>query len=1137
MVNERENSDKLDELRDVRGEDLRKREKELDESEEKIRNNEDQFKRDSEKFFEDVEKNESKINESVNKINHRFDLFKQSASDFIRSSVKTTKDTINALDKIASSIKWKLITILIIFGILFFALYAVISLDVLQINPELEKIPIDPLLIPGIATFIGLLILIIKTNSSINSNLIRTRDNENDNLNRLHEKTGEIPESDVKIESNLSTNKRNFQDIKERLAKNIAVIQDYVPGLKEYYSGKSIKHNQEYFALSLCNALSEYRLLDKESERRLMKFSSLSQTESEWLDGITSKLSKHLQVSQLVLKICYYDYTNNETNLKDIWSLLKQDQKVDELVFILMHKFNIEPKNENKGAFVEMVSGMSPFSLKEFLKLYEAFYTDLEKEKKLVLQILRDVKFSINNQKKDEIMQFLPSTAIYDNWSKQLINKVSEVLSIDNPMLLMLVYLDYIGETQASNRIWSTSRTQDSMISSVADMFVDNRIIHLENQDTENLKNICRKVISKQSEFNLSSMESKIVEQIQSNVRIKNLIAFALEARNNPIPEKIRLDYFDKILFSGDNLEEDISEGLASKIGIKKEIILLFYYDYIQLRTERKTLYKKIIDNNLTLGLAEILIEDPLSVFNNITENQKILLVKLMHSKNDFLLDDLSTSFEFHKRLIADMNNFVDFLNEQEIKNTGNVSVEKIIEVFQNENNKSRFLSMLLLSKHIIANQQWKTMTENEMDALVFSSLVLFFTQYFDVAREESCKAASVHELTVKTLYAWMERHGFEKQFGHEKITLGKICMQVFSGDITKFNGLVDFTAELQKGVLFGSTKELAGVRFDKIDSKLESMSTDDKYRKLLEKTQMALANVMTTQISVDFIEHALTSQMISAYMITRSDGRVMPIIDDYMKDSCEELARINNDDRYKNMLILDKTSGASTRIGIIPMNIKDFGNFTTLFHNAFKHAEKKFEKDNPSETNLQFTYNLIRVIPSDLTFKHLELGGAESRENPVKTISELVKTQLGVLDRIKIAASSKEDKTPTVALQDIITMLFNKNTNIVSLVGDSVISIISSEKAFQNISNNGGFDRELKRHYNVSENTELAKTIYMKHQSNDQGTLVELIDIVSSILNKNKITISEKEINIFCKSVFDSMIDIANILYSSSSD
>ncbi len=648
---------------------------------------------------------------------------------------------------------------------------------------------------------------------------------------------------------------------------------------------------------------------------------------------------------------------------------------------------------------------------------------------------------------------------------------------------------------------------------------------------------ICYDIISKQPEFNLASIESKILEQIQTNIRIKNIVAFALEARNNPIQQKIRLDYFDKILFSGNNLENDICEGLGNKTGIKKEIILLFYYDYIQSRTDRKTMYKNIKDNNFVLDLSEILIEDSASVFNNITPDQKDLLVKLMNSKKDFLLDDLSSSFDFHKRIIEDMNKFVGFLDDQNIKNNQTISTENIIDIFQNENNKSRFQSMLLLSKHIIANQQWKVLTENEMDAVVFSSLVLFFSQYFDSAREESCRAASIHDLSTKTLYAWMEQNGFEKQFGHGKTTLSKICMQVFSGEITKFNGLVDFKAELQKGVLFASTKELAGVRFDKIDSKLEDISTGEKYHKLFKRTQTALANVMSTQISIGFIEHALTSQMISAYMITRTDGKVMEVIDNYMNKACDELAQINKDDRYKDMLILDKSSGASTRIGIIPMNIKEFGDFTTLFHHAFRHAEKKFEKDNPNRTNLQFTYNMIRVIPSDLTFKHLEIGGAESRENPVKTISELVKTRLGVLDRIKIAASAKEDKSPTVALQDIITMLFDKNTNITSLVGDSISDIVSSEKTFQKISDNGEFDRTLKIHYNVSENTELAKVLYTKNQSNDQGTLVELIDIVSSILHKNKISISEKEINTFCNSVLDGMLDIANILYSSSSD
>jgi hypothetical protein len=224
-----------------------------------------------------------------------------------------------------------------------------------------------------------------------------------------------------------------------------------------------------------------------------------------------------------------------------------------------------------------------------------------------------------------------------------------------------------------------------------------------------------------------------------------------------------------------------------------------------------------------------------------------------------------------------------------------------------------------------------------------------------------------------------------------------------------------------------------------------------------------------------------------------------------------------------------ESLTGKGTRVGVVPLRIKDFEEFSALFHLAFKTAVDHFKKDNITYQVKPFSANLIRIIPSDLTFKPIHIG-TDSETNVIDSIIELVRTELSPSDRIQIVASARENEPPTVALREIISLLFDKNAKLIAFVDDTAKNIVSENPKLNKIFENEEFDSELRNQYNLSSNTALAMHLFKSNNQNRDGTLAQFTEEIKSILKTHEINLSETHLTNFSKALLETLLDIAGL-------
>lgn len=1113
MVQEEGKTNKK-ELEDSLGKELDSKKSKLENKEKEINLFRNSLSEKSDNYIKDIHEAEEQAENEA-----------QQANNIISSARTRINSFISDFTDRSKSLKKYIWIIFAAFLASFFIPY--FAIPVIYTDPA-KPAPIEPALLSMGITIACFIVLVYKVSRSIDSKLFKP--GEDKSLGQLQEDSSSVTQDKIKFSSKKEKFNQKLQELNEGIRKIISVSEEYIPGLREYYAGMALKTKQEHFAYTLRNALRNYGLLDHSIEKKLVNYSNLAHTDEEWLEDASSQISEIMGISKEILQLAYYDYVDSRTGVNNVWNSITVKGQIKELVNILKNSLVLENRtNLPDEPFVEIISNIGTFSIEGFKRLYNEFYNNLEKEKTIILQTLENLGLSIDSEKRKSIDGFFPTTTKTEDWSYQLINKAAEVLQ-QNTSILWLFYLDKTGQTSTRDSFWQKEKTNPEFIAEISDFIVQSS--NKQNEfERDDLKKLCSEIISNENSFDVSKIIEEFAKRIATTKRIKSLFAYSLEAKKVPIPQKIRENQFEKLIAFGSEPETEIAKKIGLLLDINKDIVSLFYFDYVQSPKERQESFDNIKKDGNLDRLASLLLEGGFVRGESKNNDENKMLSNLLKSLPEFDVDNIRISYSFYRKIFNDTTSFIHLLDEQKIKNSGEVKFEKIVEILQNVQTPSRFEALEKIAQTVVDKNQWKNLSEDEFEALISSALVIYLIKYFDRAREDACIKASTNELAVKALYEWVDRKNDEKRFGKQKSTLVEVVSSVFDETVTKFEHINDFRRSLEEGKLFGSTDELLGARFADLKKEIVVLQNDRSLR-LLDRAKDQITKIMGIQITNDFIIQTLKSQVISAYMITYKEGPVIRVIKDYLKTACESLS--NNDDRFRNLIIMktdESLTGKGTRVGVVPLRIKDFEEFSTLFHRAFKTAVDNLKNEDKDYQGKTFSANLIRVIPSDLTFKSIQIGPEDSETKVIESITELVRTELSPSDRIQIAASARENEPATVALREIISLLFDKNAKLIAFVDDATRNMVNENPKLNKIFGNEQFDSELRNRYNLDSNTALAVHLFRSDKQNHDGTLVQFTEEIKSILRTHGIDLNETQLTSFSKSLLETLLDIAGLV------
>ena len=1097
----------------------------LDEQKNNLLKSTDTFDRESSEFIEEIHTIEDDSNNDAEHANDLVNTARTNTENFVQKSQTLSQNMVSTLEDTSQKIK-KLFGALIAGAIsLFVVLYYFGPSLLSSFGIDYE---FDPLLVTGIIILICFIALVIQIVRSVDSKIASSAKKQTTSLSNLEKNTTPLTRTKIRFDFQKEKISNKINAVGVNLHRISVGVQGYVPGLKEHFSGLALLNRQSHFALTMRNALKEYGLVDDSIDEKLRDYSNLKHDEEQWVHDASKDLSKLTGISAEILVLCYYDYDGNKAKHANASQMVYDSQKIDELVNILKKNFySTSQTNVKDHPFNELITDVIPFSLSKFTKLYNEFYNEFGKEKKLLVQTLRDLGFKVNSEQQRRILDIFPITTSSEEWSEYLISETAKILE-ENPTALLLLYTDKIGESGKRDREWNASNNDLKVQDSLAEFFIRNNRFPDEFQK-EDLKKLCINFLSKNiASLNIGEINNDVWKTIQQVQRTKKLFAYAMEAKKCQIPDKIMDDNYSKLLVYGD-VEGEIASKLSVLVNIPTDIILLFYFDYVHSPQRRAKFDELTKDANLeTRDKLSILLLEKL-IQKESDGNEKAKLSSILHHSDDFDLDVIKRDYVFYHKIFDDVVDFVHLLNQEKIVNIGTLDFDTIVTRLQN-NHTSRYDALKKISMTVIDKNQQILLQDEHLEPFVIALLVLYFQSDFDSAREDACKDASTKPLSIKLLYEWITRKGDELELGKHESSFQDIIKPVIDETIsTSFEHIDDFKEKLKDGKLAGSVKALLSARFKDVNATVEKYN-NEKYVNVLSKVSTTLNNVLNMKINKGFIKQALKSQLISAYILTYKQGSVMTIMKEYMKPACHELS-INNPE-FKNFMIMreqESESGKGTRVGVVPLHIKDFEEYNTLFQEAFVLSAKNFKKNNPDKSD-SFSANLIRIIPSPLAFKQVLSNANATKTDPIQTVIDMIKTDFDPVDRLKLATSGMGRDSPDVALKEILEDVFN-DTKTISFVDETVAGIVSQNTTLNSIFDNNMLVGELHTMYDVHKTTDLADTIYLDDLKNSERTFEQFDKFIDSVFKKHQIELPELDQKKLSKSLLDNLIDVAKFL------
>ena len=990
----------------------------------------------------------------------------------------------------------------------------------------------------GIALIVAVLLKVILDRLSFN--LETTRNQAVEEIKNTREGLGGFLTTKLGIQPNLKRVKDSFTNAAGYGPVIISAVRDYIPALENTYKSRERMSRQLNFIKSLRNSLSVYGFeISPKANDYLSHFGPLTESEAEWIEEATEGLKPILGVSQPLLRMIYLDYAGDDEALKNTWKeIVSKPKLISELggrliTNELVDTEYIEKNVETYGAIEELIKEDKQFNLESFRDKYNSYYIDLAKEKRTLIDGLRDYGIKINSTLEQKILKYPPPTFEPEKRQDALFAFTSEQLGLHSDAV-RLAYFERESDVLKRSQVWGRMRRQHDVLSSFIMKLIDNGILEVPThykEDPLSLKDFAVGVLEPTEDFTLAGAKRSL-QLAFSSLEAEKETFLRLMSNRIVIDRK----EFARWLES-DARPKTIAKWIQEHTEIPDYVILLLYYDYIQNEEGRKKQFGSMQELKKMQELSETLISRRfISTSGPDTKDAILNLSLLLMKMDDYDRTEIQSKFFTYNQLLSYSKDILAFFNEQGLtKKEVKPDIDSVLKAVNLDNVNPLHQEELILDKLIETNCPKEFNSQEWHQPITTATLVLYLTTRQNMLSRSACMSAGTNEKASKILYQYSRINDEEEQKGTTERTLfSEIIKNTIDGTYTKYEYLIPFEDELTSGFLYTRLSHLLHARLDVVGKEFGDKA---KLEKIIKKYNDAVDTVLESKIEANVILESLRMQLINAYMITNPNvGDVITgIIDDKLPDACKELAKDNS--IYKDLLLLSVASvGKSTRIGIVPFQM-DFEEFTKYFQTAFRLAVEKHRTSGAIRPVEDFSGNLIRIFPSDAYFKQVEgkpqAGDGLSPNHPVQIIRRLVLDHYGPIENLELIASLNGNSENKVAMRSLLTTLFDTDTKIYFMAENKLNGIIGGSQ-FATYVKDGPFDQELWSSFGCQTRSQLAITIYESsgHDGVNASIVKERINTaVTRIAKQSGAKLKDQQIEGICSTVYQVLYDIGAVL------
>ena len=789
---------------------------------------------------------------------------------------------------------------------------------------------------------------------------------------------------------------------------------------------------------------------DAKLSSELVHYSSVSINDDIWADDLLKMVQKSKGVSAEILKLVYYESMSRTATTATYWEAIRKDpDKLGEFARLLVRHNLVTAPNEREqtiNSLSALLMGIPEYDLENARSRANTFFEDLKIFKSAAINHLGHYGLTFK-QRESEILELVPKSINSTEWRREVTDKIAEILGLDSAYVALLVN-ESLGDYEASLAAWN-SIVERSEFQGFARLLVKNGVVRSAADSEVAITRLTVVMKSTKDRFSFRDVSTDFAKLEAEILRVRRSIIYCCNQYSIQVDSAaFGLDF---VPHSTEDIESEFVERAAGQLQSDSTIFRLLYATSTG-SLEANELFESTKKNQKLTQLSDFLLVHKLLPSVPFSEN----LASLLSLYTSFDLREVSNAFDYYDRLNMLSRNLVVFVMENSLGNPSTLAFQDVVRICP-INQKIRFEEGVIRLLSELTNQGLTAENLSSVERLevVTASAALILYIQNDPAASSLCKRVGFMKLGSRVLYEYAK---LADEVGLTQIKptiLG--ALKVAPSPLDNDRHYDSFVAELMSGILHVKVTYLLSKQVAEIKDLLDSLERRGfEAERVTENLRESVNDTLEKQVDNDIVSDLLLRQVLSAYVITvPSTDPVISLVDDYLDDAAESLAKEKDDPSFRMLIMIKKGLGSWTRVGLVPFGIT-FEEFTTRYEEVADKARATYRSNNPMSSET-LTHFLVRVLPSSDAMK-VVFQDPQRKLSPITTVRELIEEKMPGVDSLQVLTVTQSTGNSTVKLRAVIESVIDSNkSSIRALLGEPFVGQFTGKYPWLN----GVFERK----------------------------------------------------------------------------
>jgi hypothetical protein len=912
-------------------------------------------------------------------------------------------------------------------------------------------------------------------------------------MTELTQRSTRVPQP----QTNFSLVKRFVSTLSSAASEVAAAAVEVVPVAEKIIDHQNKRMRRDQFLEGFRYAIGRYGFPvdDQDINSVLRTRLWLLDDEAKWLPGAIAELrTVYPTVDESILRLCYYDFFEKNQSLEPLWKQIKDEDRLrNQLAAILVANkviLNGQLGENSIPALGKLLSRIPNFSLAIAETRAIQFFDKLTEFKSHCVTQLGFYGLRIITLR-DSLLEWVPQSSDPETWRDDVLTFIGGKLLTMDPDIIRLLVKDGLGDSGKSVA-WKRV-VQDKKFGPLAKILAIERI-HKQSSEFDDdtfLAHISLCVSSLGDEFSVPRIQSMIAELESGVLRVKKLVSncadrYRIETRELEFAKTF-------VPLNLQSVESEFVIKAAETYNIDPALFQ-FLYETVTTPDLADDHYEEFVKNHLG-AFSELLISRGFVPKGDFAPN----IAALLKLRKSFELSNFMQLASLYEKLSSSSNSLSGFLELHHVRNSRSVSFDDLLRLCPPDSPGTFEAQLVSLAKYLLDIRFGSEVLDDKRTGeLATAGTLLFLSQQNDPAFRPLCEAVYYMDFGSRVLYRHLIQA--EERIGTEMATLRDAVDLTLKSEPNDPHYLhfEYFQSQLLKRELPRTASSMISVQIDDLRRDFQRAQENGLEKNVIENYLMPISDLLNEKINEEIVKDFLTTKVLSAYLVTvpKNFPGITFLTDeqDIIAEAGKKLADETKDESYLTLYRVDKGTGKSTRIGIVPFGMT-FEEFATKFEKLFGNAVKLANaRPSPSVHYPDpLPYYLVRIFPSEDALQEI-MHRDDIETSPFGIVRDMVKDQVGAAESISLLSLLQRAGTSSLALKQVIeSIIDHPKSNLGTLAGDVINNLLSgfpnTKKKFQ-----GGFvDEQLFRVYGVEKLSSLCIKMTELMRTADKDTVAKV--------------------------------------------